>query len=91
MKPTESNDDFNPDLLAGYADGELDAATRGRVEVHLAEHPELRSELDAQRALGRKSAFWSRLAPPSPSDSAWGRVEAIPPGRPAVRARERGA
>lgn len=74
MKPLESNDDFNPDLLAGYADGELDSSTRGRVDAYLATHPEVRSELELQRTLSRKSAFWSRLAPPSPSDSAWGRT-----------------
>src|SRR5438105_3603459 len=82
-----------PELLAAYADGELDAAGRARVEAWLAEHPEAKADLDAQRALSRKNArFWQASAPPAPGEKSWSRLLARVhyaiyhrPASPAVR------
>jgi len=64
-----------PELLAAYADGELDAAGRARVEAWLADHPEARAELDNQRKLSRtNSKLWQSSAPPSPGERSWSRL-----------------
>jgi len=69
-----SLDPWCPELLAGYADGELGAHDRQTVEAHLAAHPEVRVELEAQQKLVRKSELWNQLATPSLSDTAWNEV-----------------
>jgi anti-sigma factor RsiW len=64
-----------PELLAAYADGELCAAERARVEAWLAAHPEAAVELSAQRRLSRCNCrFWAAAAPPEPVEAAWSRV-----------------
>src|SRR5262245_54407800 len=64
-----------PELLAAYADGELDAAARAQVEAWLAAHPEARAELEAQRRLSRRNQkLWHASAGPSPSEASWARV-----------------
>jgi len=77
----------DPELLAAYADGELTAAERARVDAYLAEHPEAQHEVEAQRRL---KALWDRTAPVTPDNPTWQRVlarlDAAPPapGLPAV-------
>src|SRR5437764_4714017 len=64
-----------PELLAAYADGELDAAGRARVEAWLADHPEARAELEAQRKLSRRNQrLWQASAGPSPGEVGWSRL-----------------
>jgi hypothetical protein len=64
-----------PELLAAYADGELDAAGRARVEAWLADHPEARVELENQRTLSRtNSELWQSIAPASPGERRWSRL-----------------
>ncbi len=64
-----------PELLAAYADGELDAAGRARVEAWLAEHPEARAELENQRTLSRtNAALWKSSAPRSPGERSWSKI-----------------
>src|SRR4051794_27452677 len=64
-----------PELLAAYADGELDAAGRARVEAWLAEHPQARAELETQRRLsGRNRKLWHASAGPAPSEASWSRL-----------------
>ncbi len=64
-----------PDLLAAYADGELDAAGRARVEAWLAAHPAARADLAAQRRLSRRNRkFWRFAAAPPPSEGSWAKV-----------------
>jgi hypothetical protein len=64
-----------PELLAAYADGELDAAGLAVVEAWLADHPEARADLDAQRALSRNNApFWHQSRPAAPSEKSWSRL-----------------
>ena len=64
-----------PELLAAYADGELDAAGRARVEAWLADHPEARAELDNQRKLSRTNAkLWQSSSPASPGERSWSRL-----------------
>jgi len=68
---TDARDFDDTDLLSGYLDDELDAATRGRVEARLAESPEWRAELadvraarDAVRGLPVREApagFWDAV------------------------------
>ena len=74
-------DDLPPNWLAAYADGELSAEDRARVEEWLAEDPEARELLDAQEALGPTNAdFWNSVRPPSPSPGQWaGAFERIAP------------
>jgi hypothetical protein len=43
-----------PELLAAYADGELSAAERGRVEEWLAANPKSASDLETQKRFGRR-------------------------------------
>ena len=53
-----------PRLLAAYADGELDAAGRARVEAWLAANPDARADLEAQRRLGPRGPLWEASAAP---------------------------
>ena len=69
---TPPPNDFPRELLAAYVDGELDADARLRVERWLADHPEARGELNAQRAASpANNALWERADPPEPSAGAW--------------------
>jgi anti-sigma factor RsiW len=61
-------------LLAAYADGELDAATRARVEDWLAANPDARADLDAQCRLGPRGPLWKASAAPDPGPAAWDAV-----------------
>jgi hypothetical protein len=65
-------DDVPRELLAAYADGELDDPSRERVERWLATHPEAIDELRTQRSLSPANAsLWDRAEPPEPSARAW--------------------
>jgi hypothetical protein len=65
------------ELLAAYADGELDAAARAAVEQWLSEHPEAIAELDAQRELSPDNlALWQLAEPSAPSEDTWAAVQA---------------
>jgi hypothetical protein len=66
----------SPELLAAYADGELEArddpdGLRARIEAWLAAHPEAQAELTANQRL---KALWDRTAPPTLSSEAWNEV-----------------
>ena len=61
----------NPQELAAYADGELDAAARARIEAWLTEYPETMTEIEAQRRLHQ--VFASSL-PAEPAESDWAGV-----------------
>jgi anti-sigma factor RsiW len=64
-----------PELLAAYADGELDAADRARVEAWLEEHPEARGALEGQMRLSRRNRkLWKVISPLAPSEGNWARV-----------------
>jgi hypothetical protein len=70
-------DDLPPELLAGYADGELPPAVRERVEAWLAEHPEALDQLEVQEALGPGNVeFWRAVRPPEPTPADWVGVRA---------------
>ena len=61
-----------PELLAGLADGELEAADRARVESWLASHLEAGADLDVQRRLGyRHNRLWLNSAAPLPPEASW--------------------
>ena len=80
-----------PDLLAAYADGELDPAARERVERWLAEHPEAREQVRAQQNLSPENwRLWRNAEPPAPTEEAWAEVrnavEEETRARPAVPA-----
>lgn len=87
------DDPFPRELLAAYADGELDAPARAAVERWLADHPEAAPELQAQRDLSPANAgLWERAEPPEPSPVAWacvrrGIAAALAPAEPAPAAR----
>ena len=69
---TPQPNDVPRQLLAAYVDGELDAATRAKVEQWLATHPQALEDLQAQRDLSpANAAFWERAEPPEPSELAW--------------------
>jgi hypothetical protein len=64
-----------PELLAAYADGELDTDGRVRVEAWLAKHPEARLELENQRTLSRTNGeLWRSSAPAPPGERSWSRL-----------------
>jgi hypothetical protein len=68
-------DDFRPEWLAGYADGELDPAARAAVERWLAGRPGGLADLVAQYDLSpANAAFWDRAEPPEPPAAAWAAV-----------------
>jgi hypothetical protein len=72
--PDRPTDRRWPPLLAAYADGELDAAGRARVEDWLAAHPDARADLDAQVRLGPRGPLWEASAAPDPGPAAWDAV-----------------
>ena len=66
-----------PDILAAYADGELDCDDRAAVEHRLAADPRAREELRAQRKLSPENwRLWQRVEPPLPDEEAWAATEA---------------
>ena len=67
-----SPNDFPPEWLAAYADGELPPCERVRVERWLAENLDARELLDTQESLARGNAeFWNAVRPPEPSAEQW--------------------
>jgi hypothetical protein len=90
-RPNDMNPDrpLDPEWLAAYADGELDADPslghqKERVEAWLTEDPEAVRELHEQQRL---KELWKQTVPPEPGATAWeavgGRIaaEARAPGR----------
>jgi hypothetical protein len=64
--------EFSEELLAAYADGELDSHARCAVEQWLTEHPEALERLRAQREFSATNAFlWQAVEPPEPSVTSW--------------------
>jgi anti-sigma factor RsiW len=64
-----------PDVLAAYADGELDDATRAAVERWLAAHPRARGCVDAQREFSPENwRLWCAAQPPRPCPGTWDAV-----------------
>jgi anti-sigma factor RsiW len=75
MRPLEPRDDLPMEILAAYVDGELNSATRARVESWLAEHPEAHSELFEQREMSlANQELWDAAGPPMPSAARWDRT-----------------
>lgn len=73
--PHTPEPDFSPEILAAYADGELDAPMREAVGRWLADHPEATGELLDQQELGPANAgLWERAEPPEPSEAQWATV-----------------
>lgn len=71
--PARSHDPYP--WLAGYVDGELDAATRRRVEAWVEADPAAAEELRTQDAVGPAARdFWPKVAPPSPEEATWAAV-----------------
>jgi len=71
----DADDRSFPELLAAYADGELDADGRARVDAWLANHPEARAALETQIRLSRRNRkLWKATAPLAPSEGSWARV-----------------
>jgi hypothetical protein len=69
---TPPPNDFSRELLAAYADGELDGDARARVERWLTDNPDARGELNAQRALSpANTGLWERAEPPQPPEGQW--------------------
>jgi hypothetical protein len=71
-----------PELLAAYADGELDAAGRAHVEAWLTKHPEAQAIVEDQRYLSRRNRkLWKASGPIAPNEAAWagvfGRVQDV--------------
>jgi hypothetical protein len=61
-----------PDLLAAYADGELDPALRATVERWLGWHPAAMDAVIAQRQLSPENwPLWQQAEPPAPSEAQW--------------------
>jgi len=61
-----------PNWLAAYADGELSAADRARVERWLADDPAARELLENQESFApRNTELWNLVRPPSPSARQW--------------------
>lgn len=74
LQPEWADSDWRR-LLVAYADGELDAQQRLRVDRWLECHPEAVRELRAQRDLSPNNFdFWTAVEPPVPSNRAWGNV-----------------
>jgi anti-sigma factor RsiW len=64
-----------PELLAAYADGELDEVRRAEVEAWLSSHPSARQLLEAQLRLSRQNRrLWRTTVPPNPGEGVWARV-----------------
>ena|SRR5579872_4016399 len=71
MNLPEPNE-FREELLAAYADGELDAEGCSLVERWLADHPEARAALRTQQELSSSNTtLWEAIRPPKPSSSDW--------------------
>jgi anti-sigma factor RsiW len=71
----EHDDAWRPELLAGYADGELSPSDRAIVEAHLAAHPHAQAQLKVQKHFSpQNTALWHRGAPSPVSESEWSRV-----------------
>lgn len=69
---TPPPNDFPRELLAAYADGELDEAARAAVERWLAVNPGAADDLRAQHDLSpANAALWERADPPQPSEARW--------------------
>ncbi|MDB5308701.1 MAG: hypothetical protein JWO38_2903 [Gemmataceae bacterium] len=71
-----------PDVLAAYADGELDPAARAVVGRCLAAHPATRDELRTQQLLSPENwTLWQQAEPTLPSEAVWAAVrEAVAEG-----------
>jgi hypothetical protein len=68
-------DKFSGELLAAYADGELDADGRALVEGWLAAHPEATDVLRTQQEFSASNtALWDAAEPPQPNVAAWNAV-----------------
>jgi hypothetical protein len=65
---SETPHEPTPELLAAFADDELDPAAREAVEHWLTHHPDARHEIEAQQQLVR---LYQAVSPPEPSESAW--------------------
>jgi hypothetical protein len=64
-----------PELLAAYADGELNPTDRAAVESWLADHPTAFQLLEAQLRLSRTNRrLWHAASCPSPGEGGWARV-----------------
>lgn len=76
MNPnTSPNDLRRPELLAGYADGEISPADRAAVEAWIAADPTAQAELELQQRLSlTNTELWTKAAPPLPSEADWNRV-----------------
>ncbi|MSR52261.1 MAG: hypothetical protein EXS09_03100 [Gemmataceae bacterium] len=69
---TPRPENFSPELLAAYADGELSAEECLRVERWLAENPEARESLEVQEAMAPGNVeLWGLVSPPAPSAAEW--------------------
>ena len=65
-------DDLPPEMLAGYADGELGPADRARVEDWLADHPGDWDSLDAQSFFSPLNGdLWEAVRPPALLPGDW--------------------
>lgn len=86
-----------PDVLAAYADGELNGCARAAVERWLAANPSARGCVHGQQAVSPENwRLWRDAEPPAPSPADWERVrEGIAAGliqsRTAVPAPTRGS
>jgi len=69
---TPRPENFSPELLAAYADGELSSYDRTRVERWLAENPDAHESLENQEVIGPGNVeLWGLAAPPPPSLADW--------------------
>jgi hypothetical protein len=67
-----SPDKFSRELLAAYADGELDGDYRVLVEQWLAENPGALDDLQTQREFSASNTvFWEAAEPPEPTAVDW--------------------
>jgi hypothetical protein len=70
-----SPDKFSIELLAAYADDELDASGRMLVERWLTDHPSAMDELRNQRALSPVNTnLWEAIEPLEPTSQNWATV-----------------
>jgi anti-sigma factor RsiW len=74
-----------PELLAAYADGELDAEQTRAVEAWLASHPEAAADVEGQRRL---AGLVRQAAPAEPAQANWDAVRARIEGALAGAARK---
>jgi anti-sigma factor RsiW len=70
MSPHSTNPEHDPtpEQLLAFADGELDPRTHAQVERWLAQHPEVRAEVEAERHLLR---LYRETPAPEPTPAAW--------------------